>query len=222
MVRVFWLVRTATAAIVLVRFLADRIIRSGDKTLRIVLVFPVLVAVAGIAAVLLFANPSISEPAVDAQVVRYVNQLRGIAARGPGPVSSTTDWTGRLDHLKAHVQMANSIARDVEQQLATKSSGCILAKTVGGAIDKEIAPAGAATKNGLDKLLAETKDRIKHLTEEDAALGWTGWRGSREEQIDELVVLAHEITTTTADADLAFNRLRNDTTDLNKVGVTCQ
>jgi hypothetical protein len=204
----------ATTAIVSVRLLADRIIRS-HRMMRTVLVLPVLIAVVGIAAVLLFANPSISEPAI-------VNELQRITARGPGPVNSEADWTGRLVHLKAYVQTANSIARDVEQQLATKSSGCVLAKTVGGAIDKEIDPARAATRNALNGLLTETKDRIKHLTDEDAALGWNGWRGSREEEIDELVVLAHEITTTIADADLAFARLRNDATGLNKVGVTCQ
>jgi hypothetical protein len=205
----------ATTAIVSVRLLAARIIRPGDKTMRIVLVFPVLIAMAGIVAVSFFANPSISEPAI-------VNELQRITARGPGAVNSEADRTGRLVHLKAHVQMANSIARDVEQQLATKSTGCILAKTVGGAVDKEIAPARAATRNALNGLLTETKDRIRHLTDEDAALGWNGWRGSREEEIDELVVLAHEITTTIADADLAFARLRNDATGLNKVGVTCQ
>ena len=189
--------------------------------MRIVLVFPLLIAVAGIAAVSFFANPSISEPAIDAKVVRYISELQGITAEGPGPVNSEADWAGRLDRLKAYVQTANSIARDVEQQLATKSSGCVLAKTVGGAIDKEFAPARAAIRNALNGLLSETKDRIRHLTDEDAALGWNGWRGSREEQIDELVVLAHEITTTIANADLAFTRLRNDATALNKVGVTC-
>jgi hypothetical protein len=204
----------ATTAIVSVRLLAARIIRPGDKTMRIVLVFPVLIAVVGIAVVSFFANPSISEPAI-------VNELQRIAARGPGPVNSEADWTGRLDRLKAYVQTANSIARDVEQQLATKSSGCILAKSVGGAVDKEIDPARAATRNALNGLLTETKDRIRHLTAEDAALGWNGWRGSLEEQIDELVVLAHEITTTTANADLAFTRLRNDATALNELGVTC-
>lgn len=187
--------------------------------MRTVLVLPVLIAVVGVAAVSFFANPSISEPTIDAKVVRHISGLKGIPAEGSGPTDTPMD---RLDHLKAYVQTANSIARDVEQQLATKSSGCILAKSVGGAVDKEIVPARAATRNAFNGLLTETKDRIKHLTDEDAALGWTGWRGSREEQIDELVVLAHEITTTIADADLAFARLRNDATGLNKVCTTCE
>jgi hypothetical protein len=52
------------------------------------------------------------------------------------------------------------IARDLEHQLATKSSGCVFAKAAGDAIDKEIPPAATATKNALGALLAGTKDRL--------------------------------------------------------------
>ena len=65
------------------------------------------------------------------------------------------------------------------------------------------------------------EDRIKRLTDENTALGWTGWRGSREEQISELWVLAHAIEATTAEAGLAFYRLIDNTTALDKMSFTC-
>ena len=89
------------------------------------------------------------------------------------------------------------IARDLEHQLATKSSGCVFAKAAGDAIDKEIPPAATATKN-------------------------VGWRGIREEEIYELLLLAHDIAITTANSDLAFSRLKVKATALNKVVLTCQ
>ena len=114
------------------------------------------------------------------------------------------------------------IARDLEHQLATKSSGCVFAKAAGDAIDKEIPPAATATKNALGALLAGTKDRLKSLNEENNALGWVGWRGIREEEIYELLLLAHDIAITTANSDLAFSRLKVKATALNKVVLTCQ
>ena len=114
------------------------------------------------------------------------------------------------------------IARDLEHQLATKSSGCVFAKAAGDAIDKEIPPAATATKNALGALLVGTKDRLKSLNEENNALGWVGWRGSREEEIYELLLLAHDIAITTANSDLAFSRLKVKATALNKVVLTCQ
>jgi hypothetical protein len=52
-------------------------------------------------------------------------------------------------------------------------------------------------------------------------VAWIGWRGSREEQISELLVLAHAIEATTAEAGLAFYRLNDNTNALNKMSFTC-
>jgi hypothetical protein len=192
---------------------------------RIVLVFSLVVGAVGILPVLFLANRIAAEPPVEAKVARSVEQLKAIAAQEPMRVDATPDWNpqarARLSDVKESVETAESIARDVERQLATKSSGCIFAKTDGGAVNKAIAPAWTATKNALDTLLSETKDRIKHLTDENTALGWIGWRGSREEQISELWLLAHAIEATTADAYLAFYRLQNNATALSKVSFTC-
>jgi hypothetical protein len=51
---------------------------------------------------------------------------------------------------------------------------------------------------------------------------WVGWRGSREPEIQELLLCAHDIATTTANADLAFTRLKIKATALNKVALTRQ
>jgi hypothetical protein len=51
---------------------------------------------------------------------------------------------------------------------------------------------------------------------------WVGWRGSREKEIYELLLLAHDIAITTANADLAFSRLKIKATALNTVALTCQ
>jgi hypothetical protein len=45
--------------------------------------------------------------------------------------------------------------------------------------------------------------------------------GSREERISELLVLAHAIEATTAEAGLAFYRLNDNTNALNKMSFTC-
>jgi hypothetical protein len=213
----------AARAIALICFLADRIIRSASP--GIALVFSLLVVAVGIPAVLFFASRIGAEPSVEIKVAHSVDQLKAIAAQEPMRIDATPDWTRqaltRLYDLKESVETAESIARDVERQLAEKSSGCIFAKTDGGAVNKEITPAWTATKNALDTLLSEAKDRIKHLTDENTTLGWTGWRGSREEQISELWVLAHAIEATTAEAGLAFYRLNDNTTALNKMSFTC-
>ncbi|TMJ93764.1 MAG: hypothetical protein E6G74_23830 [Alphaproteobacteria bacterium] len=203
------------------------------------MVFPLLVAVVGIVVVFLFANRGISEPTVETKVARYAKELRAIGAEVPVPMDSApglppggsltarrSSWTeqpnSRLAGLKANIRTADSIARDLEHQLATKSSGCVFAKAAGDAIDKEILPAAAATKNALSALLSGTKDRLKSLNEENNALGWVGWRGSREEEIYELLLLAHDIAITTSNSDLAFSRLKAKATALNKVALTCQ
>jgi len=192
-----------------------------------------------IMAVFFFANRVISEPTIETKVARYAKELKAIGAEVPMPIdlapglppggsltAKQSSWTeqpnSRLAGLKANIRTAESIARDLEHQLATKSSGCVFAKAAGDAIDKEIPPAATATKNALGALLAGTKDRLKSLNEENNALGWVGWRGSREEEIYELLLLAHDIAITTANADLAFSRLKVKATALNKVALTCQ
>jgi len=184
-------------------------------------VFPLLVAVVGIVAVFLFANRGISEPTVETKVARYAKELNAIGAEMPMPMDSApglppgggltarrSSWTeqpnSRLAGLKVNIRTAESIARDLEHQLATKSSGCVFAKAAGDAIDKEIPPAATATKNALGALLYGTKDRLKRLNEENNALGWVGWRGSREEEIYELLLLAHNITITTANPNFDY------------------
>jgi hypothetical protein len=121
-----------------------------------------------------------------------------------------------------NIHTAELIARDVEQRLATKSSGCIFAKAAGDAIEREISPAAAATKNSLAALLSATNDRLSTLTKENTAFGWVGWRGSREEEINELLLFVHDIATTTANANLVFTRLKMNATALSKVVLTCE
>jgi hypothetical protein len=192
-----------------------------------------------IMAVFFFANRSISEPTIEIKVARYAKELRAIGAEVPMPIdlapglppggsrtAKRSSWTDQpnshLAGLKANIRTADLIARDLEHQLATKSSGCVFAKAAGDAIDKEIPPAATATKNALGALLAETKDRLKNLSEENNALGWVGWRRSREEEMYELLLPAQNITITTANADLTFSRLKVKATALNKVVLTCQ
>jgi hypothetical protein len=167
-----------------------------------------------------------TEPPIETTIARYADALKAIGAgvrlpinQGPG---QPHDALPRLATVKENIQTAELIARDVEQQLATKASGCIFAKTAGDAIEKEILPAAAATKKSLDALLSGTKDRLSNLTKENTAFGWAGWRGSREQEIQELLLFAHDIATTTANADLAFTRLKIKATALNKVALTCQ
>jgi hypothetical protein len=212
----------AARAIALIWFRVDRIIRWASP--RIALGFSLLVVAVSIPAVLFFANRIAAESPVETKVAHSVEQLKAIAAQEPMR-DATPDWTRqaltRLSDVKESVETAHSIARDVERQLATKSSGCIFAKTDGGAVNKEITPAWTATKNALDTLLSGTEERIKHLTDENTALGWIGWRGSREAQISELWVLAHAIEATTAEAGLAFYPLNDNATALNKMSFAC-
>jgi hypothetical protein len=136
------------------------------------------------------------------------------------------DWPQQaqvnLIRLKGNVDKAASIAGDLERQLAAKSSGCAFAKQAADKIDQEIPAAATATENSLKALLAETKTRLTSLTSENKALGWIGWRGSREEAISEMSLLGHDVTTTAANADLAFTRLRNATTALDRSNASCR
>jgi hypothetical protein len=113
-----------------------------------------------------------------------------------------------LARLKGNVEEAASIASDLERQLAAKSSGCTLSI---------LSPVRWAKA-----LLAAAKARLTSLNDENKSLGWTGWRGSREEAISELALLGHDVATTIANADLAFSRLKNATGGLDKVSATCQ
>src|SRR5207253_2046257 len=103
-----------------------------------------------------------AEPSVERVVARYAGSLKAIGAAVRLPInqgpSQPQDALPRLATVKENVQTAELIARDFEQQLATKSSGCIFAKAAGDTIEKEISPAAAATKNSLDALLSATRD----------------------------------------------------------------
>jgi hypothetical protein len=111
---------------------------------------------------------------------------------------------------------------DLERQLAAKSSGCIFTRRAGDKIDKEIPLAATATRNALMALLAGTKARLTSLNDENKALGWIGWRGSREQVISELVLLSHEVETTAANSYLVFARLKNATGGLHTESATCR
>jgi hypothetical protein len=91
---------------------------------RIVLVFSLLVVAVGIPAVLFFANRIAAEPPVETIVAHSVEQLKAIAAQEPMRIDATPYWTRqaltRLSDVKESVETAESIARDVERQLATK------------------------------------------------------------------------------------------------------
>jgi hypothetical protein len=105
--------------------------------------------------------------------------------------------------------------------LTTKALGCAFAKAAGGNIESEFLGAATHIDDALDRLFSETKQRHASLTEQNTALGWVGWRGSRETEIQELVLFAHAIVTTTADADLALARLQLKASVLNKLASTC-
>jgi hypothetical protein len=92
----------------------------------------------------------------------------------------------------------------------------------GDKIENEIPLAAASIKTALGSMLSGTRDRYENLANENTALGWVGWRGSREQEIQELVLFAHEISTTAANADLALARLQLKATALNKVAPTCE
>jgi len=194
-------------------------------TVRVAAAFILVFVAAAIVGLAVLVNAS-TEPPVETVVAGYADALKAIGAgvrlpinQGPG---QPHDALPRLATVKENIQKAELIARDVEQQMATKSSGCIFAKAAGDAIEKEISPAAAATKNSLAALLSATSDRLSKLTKENTAFGWVGWRGSREQEIQELLLFAHAIATTTANADLAFTRLKIKATALNKVALTCQ
>jgi hypothetical protein len=184
------------------------------------------VSVVGLLAVSVFTSQGTSEPTIETKVGYIVRDLKAIQALEPLQDDSGRDWLQQaqvnLTRLKGHVEKAASIAGDLERQLAAKSSGCIFVKHAADKIDNEIPLAATATENALIALLAETKARLASLNDEKKVLGWTGWRGSREEAISELALLGHDVAVTTASADLAFARLKNATGGLGKASAICQ
>jgi hypothetical protein len=191
-----------------------------------VLALPLIVSVVGLLAVSVFTSRGTSEPTIETKVASIVRDLKATQALQPLQDDPGRDWPQKaqvnLTRLKGHVEKAAAIAGDLERQLAAKSSGCIFVKQADDKIDKEIPLAVMATENALIALLAETKARLASLNDENKALGWTGWRGSREEAISELALLGHDVAVTTASADLAFARLKNATGGLEKASATCR
>jgi hypothetical protein len=191
-----------------------------------VVVVPLMVSVVGLLAVSVFTSRGTSEPTIETKVGYIVRDLKAIQALEPLQDASGRDWPQQaqvnLTRLKGHVEKAASIAGDLEPQLAAKSSGCIFVKHAVDKIDTEIPLAATATENALTVLVAGTKARLANLNDENKALDWTGWRGSREETISELALLGHDVAVTTASADLAFARLKNATGGLEKASATCR
>jgi hypothetical protein len=185
-----------------------------------------MVSVVGLLAVSVFTIRGTSEPTVETKVGYMVRDLKAMEAMEPLRDDPGRDWPQQaqtnLSRLKGNVEKAASIASDLERQLATKSSGCTFAQQAADKIEKEIPLAATATENALKLLLAGTSARLTSLTNENKSLGWTGWRGSREEAISELALIGHDVATTIANADLAFARLKNATTALGKASATCQ
>jgi hypothetical protein len=161
-----------------------------------------------------------SEPTVETKVGYVVRDLKAIQATEPLQDDSGRDWPQQaqvnLTRLNGNIEKAASIASNLERQLAIKSSGCIFAKQAADKINGEIPLAAEATENALMALLSGTKARLTSLNDENKSLGWTGWRGSREEAISELALLSHDIATTIADANLGFARLKNATGGLDR------
>jgi hypothetical protein len=183
-------------------------------------------AVVGILAVIAFVNRGIPDPTVESAVSRYGEKLRAIATDVPAPADPAPNWIeragDRLATVKANVEMADAIARNLEHLLATRSSGCTLANAAGDTIGKELGPATIVTQNALGALLLGAHERLKILDADNTALGWLGWRGSREEEISGLALLVHEIEMASANADLAFTRLKNEAAALSRMRVTCE
>jgi hypothetical protein len=184
-----------------------------------------MVSVVGLLAISVITIRGTSEPTVETKVGYIVRDLKAMQAMEPLQDDPGRGWPQQaevnLSRLKANIEKAASIASDLESQLAAKSSGCTFAKQATGNIDQEIPLAATAIENGLKALLAGTKARLTSLNAENNALGWTGWRGDREEAISELALLGHDVSTTIANADLAFARLRNATGGLDKASATC-
>jgi hypothetical protein len=191
-----------------------------------VVAVPLVVSVAGLLAAAVFTSRVTSEPTIEAKVGYIVRDLKAMQAAEPLQDEPGQGWPQQaqvsLTRLKGNIEKAASIASDFERQLTAKSSACTFAKQAADKIGKEIPLAAAATEKALKALFARTKARITDLNDENKALGWTGWRGSREEAISELALLGHDVAATAANADLAFARLKNATGGFDKVSATCR
>jgi hypothetical protein len=185
-----------------------------------------MMSVVGLLAVSVITSRGTSEPTVETKVGYIVRDLKAMQATGPLQDDPGRDWPQQaqmsLTRLKRNIENAASIASDLERQFTAKSSGCAFAKQAADKIDKEIPWAATATRNALMALLTGTKARLTSLNDENNALGWIGWRGSREEAISELALFGHDVAATTANADLAFARLTNATGGLDKASATCR
>jgi hypothetical protein len=185
-----------------------------------------MVTLVGLVAVFVITSRGTSEPTAETKIGYIVGDLKAMQAMEPWQDDPGRDWPqqaqANLTRLKANVEKAAAIANDLERQLAAKSSGCIFAKQAADKIENEIPLAAAATENALKLLLAGTNARLTSLKDENKSLGWTGWRGSREEAISELAVLGHDVAVTIANANLAFARLKNATGGFDKVSATCR
>jgi hypothetical protein len=185
-----------------------------------------MVTMVGLLAVSGITSRFTSEPSVESKVGYIVRDLKAMQALEPLQDDPVQDWAEQaqvsLTRLKGNIEKAALIASDLERQFAAKSSGCTFAKQAGDKIDQEIPFAATTTENSLKALLAETKTRLTSLTNENKSLGWTGWRGSREEAISELAVLGHDVAITMANADLAFARLKNAISGLGRASATCR
>jgi len=165
-----------------------------------------------------------SNPSTKDVVARYAEELKAIGTEVPAgeKASLPREPASRLAWVRSSVEIVETIARGIEQALATKSAGCEFAEAAGDAIEKAIPAAVATTNNVLDRLFVEADQRYSSLTKENEALGWVGWRGSREQEIQELVLFAHDITITSHNTDLAFDRLQANASALNKLASTCK
>ena len=98
-----------------------------------------------------YLEPRHSDPSAKAVVARYVEELKTIGTVTDEP-SQPHEPASRLARVKAKIETVETIARSIEQALATKSAGCEFAQAAGGAIEKEIPLAVEATNNVLDHL----------------------------------------------------------------------
>lgn len=190
-------------------------------SLRIVLLAAALAAIGAAAIGYRLRGNSIEE-----NVSRYEIELQEIATSVPIPALSGADVAQvvpqRLSAIKTQVTAVEKIARAAQRDLSAQASGCRFAKAAGSELLTEIEPARTAVKRNLDALRATVGKRMDRVTTENRALGWSGWRGSRQVEISRLIVIVHDVSMTAARADLAFARLRSTLAPLSKVAATCQ
>jgi hypothetical protein len=186
-----------------------------------------LVLVATLAAIVAAALDSgLRQNSVEENVSRYEMELKEIATTAPIPAGGGEDVAQTvprtLTAIKSQVATVEGIAGMAQRDLSAQASGCRFAKAAGSKMPTEIGPARAAIKRNLDALASAVGERLHRVTAENTALGWVGWRGSRQVEIYRLAVIAHDISMTAARADLAFARLKTTFAPLNRVAATCR